>query len=60
MPKLNLLQLLAEGRSNTELATLLDPGLSTVETHRANLMQKLDLHNTAEIVLYAVRKRIIV
>jgi DNA-binding NarL/FixJ family response regulator len=54
-----VLQLLAEGRSNKEVATLLDLGLSTVETHRANLMQKLNLHNTAEIVLYAVRKRII-
>jgi DNA-binding NarL/FixJ family response regulator len=39
---------------------LLDLGVSTVETHRANLMQKLDLHSTAEIVLYAVRKGIIV
>ena len=55
-----VLQLLAEGRSNKEVATLLDVGLSTVETHRANLMQKLGLHNTAEIVLYAVRKGIIV
>ena len=55
-----VLQLLAEGRSNKEVATLLDVGLSTIETHRANLMQKLNLHNTAEIVLYAVRKRIIV
>ena len=55
-----VLQLLAEGRSNKEVATLLDLGVSTVETHRANLMQKLNLHNTAEIVLYAVRKRIIV
>jgi two-component system response regulator NreC len=54
-----VLQLLAEGRSNKEVATLLDLGVSTVETHRANLMQKLNLHNTAEIVLYAVRKRII-
>jgi DNA-binding NarL/FixJ family response regulator len=54
-----VLQLLAEGRSNKEVATLLDLGVSTVETHRANLMQKLSLHNTAEIVLYAVRKRII-
>ena len=52
--------LLAEGRSNKEVAALLDLGLSTVETHRANLMQKLNLHNTAEIVLYAVRKGIIV
>ena len=55
-----VLQLLAEGRSNKEVAALLDVGLSTVETHRANLMQKLNLHNTAEIVLYAVRKGIIV
>ena len=55
-----VLQLLAEGRSNKEVATLLDVGVSTVETHRANLMQKLNLHNTAEIVLYAVRKGIIV
>ena len=55
-----VLQLLAEGRSNKEVATLLDLGLSTVETHRANLMQKLNLHNTAEVVLYAVRKGLIV
>jgi DNA-binding NarL/FixJ family response regulator len=55
-----VLQLLAEGRSNKEVATILDLGLSTVETHRANLMLKLNLHNTAEIVLYAVRKGIIV
>ena len=55
-----VLQLLAEGRSNKEVATMLDLGLSTVETHRANLMQKLNLHNTAEIVLYAVRKGLIV
>jgi two-component system response regulator NreC len=55
-----VLQLLAEGRSNKEVAALLDLGLSTVETHRSNLMQKLNLHNTAEIVLYAVRKGLIV
>jgi len=54
-----VLHLLAEGRSNKEVATLLDLGVSTVETHRANLMQKLNLHNTAEIVLYAVRKGLI-
>jgi DNA-binding NarL/FixJ family response regulator len=54
-----VLHLLAEGRSNKEVATLLDIGLSTVETHRANLMQKLGLHSTAEIVLYAVRKGLI-
>jgi len=55
-----VLQLLAEGRSNKEVATQLDVGVSTVETHRANLMQKLNLHSTADIVLYAVRKRLIV
>ena len=55
-----VLQLLAEGRSNKEVAALLDVVLSTVETHRGNLMQKLGLHNTAEIVLYAVRKGLIV
>ena len=55
-----VLQLLAEGRSNKEVAALLEVGLSTVETHRGNLMQKLNLHSTAEIVLYAVRKRLIV
>ena len=55
-----VLQLLAEGRSNKEGATLLNLALSTIETHRASLMQKLNLHNTAEIVLYAVRKGIIV
>jgi two-component system response regulator NreC len=54
-----VLHLLAEGRSNKEVASLLDLGVSTVETHRANLMQKLGLHNTAEIVLYAVRKGLI-
>ena len=55
-----VLQLLAEGQSNKDVAKLLDLGLSTVETHRANLMQKLNLHSTAEIVLYAVRKGLIV
>jgi len=55
-----VLQLLAEGRANKEVATLLEVGVSTVETHRANLMQKLNLHSTAEIVLYAMRKRLIV
>jgi DNA-binding NarL/FixJ family response regulator len=55
-----VLHALAEGRANKEVATLLDVGVSTVETHRANLMQKLNLHSTAEIVLYAMRKRLIV
>ena len=54
-----VLQLLAEGRTNKEVAALLSLSTYTVETHRTNLMQKLGLHNTAEIVLYAVRKKII-
>ena len=54
-----VLQLLAQGRTNKEVATLLSLSTHTVETHRTHIMQKLNLHNTAEIVLYAVRKKII-
>lgn len=54
-----VLQLLAEGRSNKEVAGVLNLSLSTVETHRTNMMQKLNLHSAAEIVLYAVRKKLI-
>jgi two-component system, NarL family, response regulator NreC len=54
-----VLQLLAEGKSNKEAATILDLSPYTIESHRKNLMQKIGLHNTAEIVLYAVRKGII-
>lgn len=54
-----VLQLLAEGKSNKEAATVLDCSVNTVATHRLHLMQKLDLHSSAEIVLYAVRKRLV-
>ncbi len=54
-----VLQLLAEGKSNKEAANILDVSVYTVDTHRLHLMQKLNLHNTAEIVLYAVRKKVI-
>jgi DNA-binding NarL/FixJ family response regulator len=54
-----VLQLLAEGKSNKEAAGVLNVSPYTVETHRTNLMQKLGLHSTADIVLYAVRKAII-
>jgi len=54
-----ILQLLAEGKSNKEIAGMLNVSVNTVETHRTRLMQKLNLHSSAEIVLYAVRKRII-
>ncbi len=53
------LHLLAEGKSNKEVAKILDLSLYTVETHRSNIMEKLDLHTTAEIILYAVRKKLI-
>jgi DNA-binding NarL/FixJ family response regulator len=52
-------QLVAEGRSNKEVSELLAISLATVETHRARILDKLDVHNTAELVLYAVRRGII-
>jgi two-component system, NarL family, response regulator NreC len=54
-----VLQLLAEGKTNKEAAVLLDVSPYTVESHRTKLMQKLNIHNTAEIVLYAVRKKLV-
>jgi DNA-binding NarL/FixJ family response regulator len=54
-----IFQLVAEGRSNKEVAELLEISPATVETHRARVLQKLDVHNTAELVLYAVRRGII-
>ena len=54
-----ILQLLAEGKSNKDIAALLNLSLYTVETHRRNLQDKLNLHSFAELILYAVRKRVI-
>ena len=54
-----ILQMLAEGKSNKHIATVLDLSLYTVETHRRNLQDKLNLHSFAELILYAVRKGII-
>jgi two-component system, NarL family, response regulator NreC len=54
-----VLQLLAEGKTNKEVAVDLSLGVSTIETHRMNLMKKLALRNTAELVLYAVRKKVL-
>ncbi len=54
-----VLQLLAEGRSNKEVATVLDLSPHTVETHRGRIMQKLNLHSGAEMILYAIRKGVI-
>ena len=54
-----ILQLVAEGKSSKEVANLLDLSVYTVETHRARVMQKLNLHGIPELILYAVRKGII-
>ena len=54
-----IFQLIAEARTNKEIAALLNVSPSTVETHRAHIMEKLDLHSAAEIVLYAVLRGVI-
>ena len=54
-----IFQLIAEGKVNKEIAGLLGISPGTVETHRAHIMAKLDLHSAAEIVLYAVRRGVI-
>jgi two-component system response regulator NreC len=54
-----VLHLLAEGKSNKDIATLLSLSLYTVETHRRNIQEKLNLHSLAELILYAVRKGLI-
>ncbi len=54
-----IFQLVAEGRSNKEIADLLSVSPSTVETHRGHIMEKLDVHSAVELVLYAVRKGLI-
>jgi two-component system, NarL family, response regulator NreC len=54
-----ILQLLAEGKANKEVATGLNISPYTVETHRRHILEKLNLHNPAELILYAVRKGII-
>ena len=54
-----ILQLVAEGKSSKEIANLLNLSVYTVETHRGNLMQKLNLRGIPELILYAVRKGIV-
>jgi DNA-binding NarL/FixJ family response regulator len=54
-----ILQLLAEGKSNKEVANLLGISVNTAEAHRANIMLKLNLHSLAELVHYAIRNQII-
>ncbi|HOK44961.1 MAG TPA: response regulator transcription factor [Bryobacteraceae bacterium] len=54
-----ILQLIAEGHSNREIAAMLNLSVNTVAVHRANLMDALGIHRTAELVLYAVRKGLV-
>jgi len=54
-----ILQLIAEGKANKEVAAALNISPYTVETHRSHILEKLNLHNPAELILYAVRKGII-
>jgi len=54
-----VVQLVCEGKASKEIATILSMSLATGETHRSNILRKLDLHSIAELVLYAVRLEII-
>jgi two-component system, NarL family, response regulator NreC len=54
-----VLQLIAEGKTNKEVAHVLTVSINTVETHRKHIMEKLDLHNTAELVRFAIRTKIV-
>ncbi len=54
-----IVQLLAEGKSTKEVAVALGLSVKTAETHRANIMRKLNLHSISELVLYAVRNNIV-
>jgi DNA-binding NarL/FixJ family response regulator len=54
-----IFRLIAEARTSKEVAELLDISAATVESHRARILQKLDIHNTAELVLYAARRGVI-
>jgi DNA-binding NarL/FixJ family response regulator len=54
-----IVQLLAEGRSNKEIATMLGIAYKTVDAHRTNVMRRLSMHSVTELVRYAIRERII-
>jgi two-component system, NarL family, response regulator NreC len=57
--ELEILKLLAQGKTNKEVAALLNRSLYTVDAHRGRIMEKLDLHSTGEIVRFALRHRLI-
>ncbi|MBS0276810.1 MAG: response regulator transcription factor [Proteobacteria bacterium] len=53
--ELEVLQLIVNGKSNKDIAAILKLSANTVAVHRANIMERLDIHNTAELVVYAIR-----
>ena len=55
----SVMQLIAEGRTNKEMAAVLGIGLKTVETHRASAMRKLNLDTTAALIRYAIRNKLV-
>lgn len=57
--ELEVLQLIVHGKSNKDIATLLGLSANTVNVHRANIMQALGIHNTAELVVYAIRNGLV-
>jgi DNA-binding NarL/FixJ family response regulator len=57
--ELEVLQLIVHGKSNKEIATVLGLSVNTVAVHRANIMQALGIHNTAELVVYAIRQGLV-
>jgi DNA-binding NarL/FixJ family response regulator len=57
--ELEVLQLIVHGKSNKEIAVVLGLSVNTVSVHRANIMQTLDIHNTAELVVYAIRRGLV-
>jgi two-component system, NarL family, response regulator NreC len=57
--EIQVLRLIAEGKTNRDIAGLLGVSVNTIETHRKHIMDKLDLHNTAEMVRFAVRKKLV-
>jgi DNA-binding NarL/FixJ family response regulator len=57
--EMEVLQLIVHGKSNKEIATVLGVSANTVAVHRANIMQALGMHNTAELVVYAIREGLV-
>ena len=57
--ELEVLQLIVHGKSNKDIAVVLGVSANTVAVHRANIMQALGIHNTAELVVYAIRNGLV-